>query len=132
MAPPMAGMCEEARPPMSCAMNGFPESIRSRAQLRLEFRLAHSSLLRPDILHIQPEDSGKLRQIICVAARSDQVEHAARADRCLLLIVEAVLAHIGILIREEFRAVGRAVEREAHFVEVVAFSSLNPIERGGA
>jgi hypothetical protein len=59
-------------------------------------------------------------------------ENVAVADCLLLLLVEAVFFHIGLLVGLERLAVLGLVERVAHLVQGVAFHGLLAIEDGRA
>jgi hypothetical protein len=81
-------------------------------QLGLELFLGHAGLLRTDVLHVQPEDAGELGQVVGVAAGGHQLQHVAWRGWRGLLLVQAVLAHVGLFVGQEGGAVGGSLNEK--------------------
>src|SRR5271165_908549 len=132
MAPPMAGTCEVEIPPRISDMRpslvdgGVEFGVRRQA--RFELLDAETCLLCADVLHIQAKYPCKFGQVVDVAAGCQQLQYTAVLDRQPLLIAQAIAVAIGSLVRHEFPAVLRIVERIAHLVERITLARHEPVE----
>src|SRR5689334_2624197 len=84
----------------------------------------YPALQRPDLLHVQPEDAGPLREVIDVAAAADQRENIALLHGVALIRRNSELVEVRVFVALERVAVRGAVEREAHLVEGVTLHRL--------
>src|SRR5262245_55720829 len=76
----------------------------------LEIRFGNPSLLSADLLHIQTEDAGPLRQIVDVATGMEEFEHAAMFYCPALLLGQVELLAVGTLVAQVLFAVLGRVE----------------------
>ena len=103
-------------------LSTFP--LRLRGKHLLELVNFHSSLLRADILHAQPENSGELCEIIDVVACLDHRQNVTITQRPLLLLVQLVFLHVCFFIGKKGFAIGFRVEGKAHLVQGISFTRL--------
>src|SRR5581483_1315895 len=126
MALPISGTCDVATAPTTFAM----ALLRPFAsQHRPELLFGHARLLRADLLHVEAEDPGELRQIVDVPPRLDQGDDVAVLDRLSLFGRQAVFRAVRLLVLEERGAVLRGVERVAHLVERVPLHRSPSVEQ---
>jgi hypothetical protein len=75
-----------------------------------ELVFGHACLLRPDVLHVQAEDAGELRQVVGVAAGRDQSQHVTAPDRVALVLIEPVARAVGVLVPQELRRLAASLK----------------------
>ena len=117
MAPPIAGTWLVKIPPIICAMS---ESLRLIEKHLFESVNAHAGLLRPDILHVQAKNTGKLCEVINIPALCDHGEDIAVLHGLALRRRQVELGVIGIFIGKECLAICLVVEGKAHGIERIS------------